>query len=70
MPSEPGASCQTAAAMGPERPKFRWSRTTANEEHARHANVAETAIALTDASTASNAWHADASGTIPTITNS
>ena len=27
-------------------------------------------IALTDASTASNAWHADASGTIPTITNS
>ena len=73
MNPDPGASCQTAGAMGPERPRFRRSARPANAEHARHANApAAAAIADSDATAPNgpNAWHEDASETIATSTNS
>ena len=59
--------------MGPERSSFWRSARPANAEHARHANAPAAGVADSDAATApngSNAWHEDALGTIPTITNS
>jgi hypothetical protein len=55
--------------MGPERSSFR----QANAEHAGHAKAPTAAIADSDVAAApngSNAWDEDASGTIPTFTNS
>ena len=58
--------------MGPERSSSRRSAKPANAEHAGHANAPTAAIADSDAGApnGSNAWDEDASGTIPTFTNS